>query len=327
MKESAYIGREEYVDAPAIYGQHARYWASLDPLSKIATIRRVGLFGFLREVHGYADAERIRERLEEECATLIEECSAAKKHVHDLQQKNQELEEKLTKTFEALKVAEKNNGRWNHRLLTPPSATSIMNAFNRMCPERVQWFFNPHEDTHTGVVTFSHNFMFYPFSEINVPRGRLRLCDQYGDPVCLTQCHSYAALPAKLAQHLIPADFHTCRMRVLFVTNEKGLWLADPLFAQDILLEIWAHFDWGNPSKERIRRHREAIELWEKSYHDTKFMACGTDAETRFYMIASFEELLGRGQNNFSKEQIERIRNKCYTEYLSIYFKDQYDEE
>lgn len=305
-----YISREEYVDAPAIYGQHAKYWASLDALSKIATIRRVGLFGFLREVRGYADAERIRERLEEQCLALTEECDAAKKRAQALQQQNQELEEKLAKITE--KVTESSS-----RLLNPPSADSIMAAFNRMCPDHAQWFFSPYEDPHTGVIKFSHNCMFYPFYEISVPRGKLRLCDYYGYPVCLTQCYSYAALPAKYAQHLVPNEFHVCKMRALFVTNDVRsgqLWLADPLSAQDILLEI--HADRDKPNSHEI------IDQWKRTAGDGCHcrVMYGPGGTLLFDVIVSIEELLGMGQNHFSKEQIKRIRDQCYVEYLDLYF-------
>lgn len=314
MGERKYISRKEYLDSPEIYGQHTRYWASLDPLSKIATIRRVGLFGFLREVFGYADAERIRERLEERCAALTEECSAAQESVKELTEKNQALEEELAKITE--KVTESSS-----RLLNPPSAASIMNAFNRMCPEHTEWFFHPHEDLHTGVIKFSHNCMFYPFNEISVPRGKLRLCDRYGYPVCLTQCYAYAALPAKYAQHLIPDDFHVCKMRVLFVTNDtwnRQLWLADPLSAQDVLLEICADRDKSNWNHEK-----EAIDRWKRTAGDGCHcrVVYGPGGTLLFDMIVSIEEFLGMGQNRFSREQIKRIRDQCYTEYLDLYFK------
>lgn len=323
-----YISHEEYVDAPVIYGQHARYWASLDVMSKIATIRRVGLFGFLREVCGYADAERIRERLEEQCVALAEERDAAKKRVQELEQQNRELEQKLTETTAELTKAQQRNGRGSKRLLTPPSATDIMHAFNRMCPDHRQWFFRPYEDPHTGVITFAHNHMFYPFSELSVARGKLRLCDQDGDPVCLTQCHPYAALPAKLAQHLIPTCFHAYRMRVLFVTNDARLWLADPLIAQDVLLEIWARYDHEKQTdRGRYHDYDQAITAW-KALHDAEnAVAYGTCAETRFDLIISVEEFLSGGPYHYSKDQIEHLRNRCYAEYLSLYFNDKDDEE
>lgn len=314
-----YISHEEYVDAPAIYGQHARYWASLDVMSKIATIRRAGLFGFLREVRGYADAERIRERLEEQCVALTEERNAVKKRAQELQQQNQELERKLADTTAELTEARQRNGRGSKRLLTPPSTTGIMHAFNRMCPDYQTWFFRPHEEPYTGVITFTHDYMFYPFFEISVARGKLRLCDQDGDPVCLTQCHPYTALPAKLAEHLIPACFHAYRMRVLFVTNDVRLWLADPLTAQDLLLEIWARYD---HEEQTDRGYDQAIIAW-KVLHDAKnTVVYGTCAETRFDLMISVEEFLSGGPYHYSKDQIEHLRNKCYAEYLSLYFKD-----
>lgn len=64
MKPLGYNECEEYIDTPRIYGQHAPFWSSLSFFEKVDTIRHVGLFSFLREIFGFADADRIRRRLE-----------------------------------------------------------------------------------------------------------------------------------------------------------------------------------------------------------------------------------------------------------------------
>lgn len=324
MKPLGYNECEEYIDTPRIYGQHAPFWSSLSFFEKVDTIRHVGLFSFLREIFGFADADRIRRRLESEYSATLRDCEAAQDQISALIQKNEELERELAETTEKLKEAECASRGRNHRLLTPPSAQDIMNAFNRSSESETKpWFFRYYEDPHTGVVTLNHDFRFYPFPAIIVPRGKLRLCDQYGSVVNLAQCESYAALPPKYVQHLIPEGFHAYRLRVLFVTRERGFWLADPRSAQDIALEIRASFDEG--ADHALYDNR--IKYWKERHSEHQAMTCGTRRETFFNLIISIEELLCGGCNNFSQEQIKRIMDKCYAEYLDIYFKDKYNEE
>lgn len=317
MKQSDYIDHEEYLDSPMIYGQHAPFWSSLSFLEKVDTIRHVGLFSFLRELIGSADAERIRKRLELKYSTLCSDYEAVQERIATLEQENQELKQKL-KEIEQVSCGK------SHRLLTPPSAWDIMNAFNRNSVDKMNpWFFNPYEDPLTGTVTLNHNFIFYPFASIVVPRGKLRLCNQYGDVANLAQCMNYESLPSKYAQHLVPQGFRAHRMRVLFVTQDRDLWLADPRSAQDVVLEIWASYD----ERQSCSQYDASVKAWKERYYENNAVVCGTHGRPLFNLIVSIEELLGKGQNNFSKEQIKRVRDKCYAEYLSIYFNDQYEEE
>lgn len=317
MKQPDYIKPEEYLDSPVIYGRHTPFWSSLSFLEKVDTIRHVGLFSFLREIIGLADAERIRKRLELQQNALRADNEAIRERVVALEQEKQELEQKLEEAKKHLK------GSSSHRLLTPPSAMAIMDAFNRNSVSKMQpWFFHPYEDPYTGAVTLYHNFVFYPFDLIVIPRGKLRLCNQDGEVVNLAQCMDYAALPPQYAQHLVPQGFHAHRMRVLFVTQERKLWLADPRSAQDVVLEIWATHDEGrNYASQDVN-----IEAWKKRYYDNDAIVCGTPSKPLFSLIVSIEQLLCGGQNNFSKGQIKRIMDKCYAEYLDIYFGEQYDE-
>lgn len=300
------------------------FWSSLSFFEKINTIRHVGLFSFLREVIGLADAGRIRSRLESEYSALLQNYEAARDQIIALKQEKQVLEHNLQETTEKLEAAERASRGRNRALLVPPSAQSIMNAFNRnSASERERWFFDYYEDPYTGAVRLKHQFRFYPFAELNVPRGNLRLCDQYGTVANLAQCMDYAALPSRYAQHLVPNDFHAYRMRVLFVTDHDfHLWLANPRSAQDIVLEIRTHY-----KGKDYAAYNTSIRFWKEQYHEHNATACGTCSETLFYLILSIDELLCGGHNNFSQEEIKRIRNKCYAEYLDIYFNDKYDEE
>lgn len=321
MNQPDYIGHEEYLDSPMIYGQHAPFWSSLSFLEKVDTIRHVGFFSFLREVIGFADAERTRKRLE----LKYSEHEETQERIAALEQENQELARRLEEATEKLKEAERVGRGKSHKLLAPPSAYDIMDAFNRNSPNKMQpWFFSPYEDPLTGTVTLNHNFMFYPFASIVVPRGKLRLCNQYGMVANLAQCMDYDALPAKYAQHLVPEGLHAYRMRILFVTQDRDFWLADPLSAQDVVLEIWANYDgeWHHSSS-----HDASIKAWKERYRENNAMVCGTSGKPLFNLVVSIEELLCKGQNNFSKDQIKRIRDKCYAEYLDIYFNDQHGEE
>lgn len=313
MKKSDYIGHEEYLDSPMVYGQHKSFWNSLSFLKKVDTIRRVGLLSFLREVLGLADSERTHKRLEQKYSALCYDCETMQEQIATLSQEKQELEQKLEKAEKA-REASRNMG---YMLFAPPSAQDIMNAFNRSSVDEMKpWFFNPYEDPNTGTVTLHHNFAFYPFASILVPRGKLCLRNQYGKVVNLAQCADYSALPAKYAQHLIPQEFHAYRMRVLFVTRDRDFWLAEPRSAQDVVLEIHAKF-----TEERDYTARHAtIKSWTEQYHRNHAVASGYQFATLFNLIVSIEELLGGGQNNFSMEQIKRIRDKCYAEYLDIYF-------
>lgn len=330
MKNSHFIDHQAYNDIPVLYGKHAPYWQSLSFSEKVDTIRRVGLFGFLRETCGMADSARIHTRLEVEYSALLQRHEADRERISTLEQAKQELEQQLAEVTAKLETAERAAQGKNRKLLTPPSAKKIMNAFNRMCPEGETWFYNPYEEAYNGNVCLTHRFKFYPFDEIRVPRGKLRLCDQYGDPVCLTQNYDYSALPPHYADHLVPYGHQPYRLRVLFITrHNSNFWLDDPRTAQDVVLEIRTHYKRDDPKSHRGDRSYESdIKTWKERYYNYYATAAyGMNNESILDMIISIEKFLSGGNNNFSKTQIDRIRDKCYTEYLDFYFGDKYATE
>lgn len=323
-----HIDHDEYIDAPMIYGQHAPYWSSLSFFDKLCTIRRVGLFSFLREVLGYGDAERIRTRLEISQAALMQECETLRARIKELGGDSEQAKTVEQKTTQDSGQSSKSEYTGiNPKILMPPQADEIMAAFNRNCPERAKpWFFNPYEKPGSGDIVLSHNFGFYPFAELIVPRGKLRLRKQDGYVANLAQCMDFAALPSRYARHLVPPCFHPHRMRVLFVTRHKfDLYLDEPRSAQDLVLEIRTHYerDATVSDEGHLDTYDAAIKSWKEQYHGIVY---GTRHETLFDLVVSVEDLFNDGENNFSREQTERIRKRCYAEYLDIYFGDRYDD-
>ncbi len=136
------------------------------------------------------------------------------------------------------------------------------------------------------------------------------------------QNYDYKALPPEYAEHLVPSGHHPRRMRVLFVTHSHDTWLSEPLSAQDVVLEIYTLYQCeGNPGAHRGDAAYDAgIAYWKDKYKYALTQYGSHANETILTLMISMEEFLCVGRNKFSKEQIQRIREQCYAEYLDYYF-------
>lgn len=276
----------------------------------LAQIRRVGFFGFMREVVGLVELEKERETTENAYYDLVQDYNALFEAQQALQTENQQLREQLAQEFAKRSEIEevKLNFRDERlRLLQPPKPLDIF----RICNVE-SWFLR--FTVERGIIKMLHNRKMYPCDTILISMGELRLCDQYGHPVNLAQNYAYDALPARqYAQPLIPNQLKAYKLRVLFGTEtEEGFWLQNPLHAQDLMVEVRAHADEAFTPEELF--------TWAEK-EDVQAGWCGQDCIID--RIVPFAKFLNQSRpGGYAERNADKVREQCYTEYLELYFRD-----
>lgn len=277
----------------------------------LAEVRRIGFWGFMREVVGLAELEKERQLVENTYYDLVQDYNALADDYQKLQEANQQLQEQLKQEIAKraeVEVAKQELRYERLRLLQPPKALDVFYACNTE-----NWF--SHFTIEKGIIRMFHNREFYPCDVMLIPMGELRLCNQHGYPVNLVQNYAYKTLPAKrYGQPFVPDKLNAFKMRVLFGTEmEDGFWLQNPLDAQDVIMEVWANTDGGLLSEEEQ-------DEWNAGNAQIMQVAGQRYIAT---LIVSFAELMNRSRSGgISKRNADGVREQCYAEYLELYFQD-----
>ncbi len=274
-------------------------------------IRHLGLRNFLREVSNLPNLPQERQLVEAEYCELSKKYDTVKLELENSRQANLATEAKLKEAKEELAKWEQ---EFHHRIANsfyPPNAQRILDQCNTSFIQMLRYS----TDRYTGVITLYHDRNFYPCDKFMIAPNALRVRDSRGIEANLLQNYSYECLATReLSNALLPSGFRSYQTRILFgIMTEDGFWLRDPRSAQDVILEIRARCEDG-PSTVSVKEQAS----WKQEYHGT---INSSNSGTIFNLILPLEKYFNSGDRaNYSSYEIDKIRERCYAEYLRLYF-------